>query len=125
MVCVVMSINVYADSNDGNWLLGICSPTLIQIERGEFKFENELQALNVGTCLGYMLGITQTIVLHEQLSYLTFFCVPEPERVITAQAVRIVVRYLKDHPELLHRRAIVLAHTAFEEAFPCRTTPTK
>ncbi len=43
-----------------------------------------------------------------------------PREVITGQLVRVVVKYLKDHPADLHGNGGLLTLTAFREAFPCK-----
>jgi hypothetical protein len=35
------------------------------------------------------------------------------------QGVRVVVKYLRDHPEQLHKNFKELAHTALMKAWPC------
>lgn len=44
-------------------------------------------------------------------------CVP-PE-VQLGQEVKVVVKYLNDHPEKLHTNAVPLVQGALEIAFPC------
>ncbi len=45
-------------------------------------------------------------------------CIPT-ERVSLGQLGRVVVKYLKDHPEEEHDAAVVLVVVALREAFPC------
>ena len=42
-----------------------------------------------------------------------------PDKIIIGQAVKVVTKYLNDHPEKLHYSASSLVHDAFLEAFPC------
>ena len=46
------------------------------------------------------------------------FCLPGA--ISNQQATRIVLRYLKDHPESLHLNVSILAIRAFNEAYPCK-----
>ena len=52
-----------------------------------------------------------------QLKGAALFC--QPDGTTTGQAARIVVKYLRDHPEELHKHDSVLAFTALKAAFPC------
>lgn len=42
-----------------------------------------------------------------------------PAHVSGGQAVRIVVKYLSNNPEMLHKHFTILALTALKEAWPC------
>ena len=48
---------------------------------------------------------------------LMMYC--KPEEVTLGQGVRVVVKYLENHPEQLHVESIPLIALAFSEAFPC------
>jgi Rap1a immunity proteins len=50
----------------------------------------------------------------------TFFCEPD-DTITNGQALRVVVKFLRAHPELLHLPEVVLVVRAFSEAFPCKT----
>jgi len=72
-----------------------------------------------GRCAGYVNGIIDGLGVAKALS-------PEkvavcfPDRGFTnAQAVKVVQRYLDNHPERLNEDALVLTSTAFRQAFPC------
>jgi hypothetical protein len=47
------------------------------------------------------------------------FCTPE-SGITNDQAARVVVKYLREHPERLHEKESLLAMAAFAEAFPCK-----
>jgi hypothetical protein len=63
-----------------------------------------------GFCYGYILGV-------EDASGHTH-CRPEGTTMI--QNVRVVVKWLRDHPERLHERADTLILQALKTAFPCK-----
>jgi hypothetical protein len=48
----------------------------------------------------------------------TVFCLPT-QGIVNSQAVRIVARYLREHPAELHYQARTVASLALAEAFPC------
>ena len=62
-----------------------------------------------------MLHMNRVYVYH--LKGAALFC--PPDGTTNGQAVRIVVKYLRDHPEELHKHDSVLAFTALKAAFPC------
>ncbi len=43
-----------------------------------------------------------------------------PDEVTVGQITKVVVKYLKDHPEKLHLGAGLLTMTALKDAFPCK-----
>jgi hypothetical protein len=42
-----------------------------------------------------------------------------PKGVITEQGLKVLVKYMDDHPEKLHDRTAELAFRAFVKAWPC------
>jgi hypothetical protein len=44
----------------------------------------------------------------------------EPDHVSNEQLIRVVLKYLQQHPESLHEPAGFLVWTALHEAFPCK-----
>jgi len=48
-----------------------------------------------------------------------------PDQVSVLQLARVLVKWLKDHPERLHETKVVLTMASFKDAFPCKDTPKK
>jgi hypothetical protein len=63
-----------------------------------------------GFCVGYIFGVDDATGRDH--------CRPEGTTLI--QNVRVVVKYLNDHPEKLHEKASTLILQAFRDAFPCK-----
>ena len=63
-------------------------------------------------CLGYVAGATDSLQMDGHI------CVPD--NVTVAQAVDVVMKYLRDHPEDRHFLAPSLADLALRQAFPCK-----
>ena len=86
------------------------------------KCENVLssstETVDSAFCLGHISGFFEGLSLKvsEQSTNLT--CYPESP-VTAAQLLRIVVKYMQDHPELLHHPYKFLVADALSEAFPC------
>jgi len=78
-----------------------------------------------GWCIGWVNSVLQLTKLHnewtdftKQKPTLLQFCVPT-SGIPIIQAVRIVVKYLKDHPEQLHEDGMGLTIAALKDSFPC------
>jgi hypothetical protein len=66
-------------------------------------------AYDVGYCHGMVQGV---------IYFSTSDCAPEG--VSIKQDLRVVVKYLEDHPEKLHLHAAQLVMEALAKAFPCK-----
>jgi hypothetical protein len=133
---------------DGNGLLTACnaviqtvdSPTTINGAKGD---EFALITERVGWCVGYLqavidagfrketefaifspLGVTLSGPEKERQAAAKFlrgfYCVPT--NVTVLQVSRVVVKYLRDHPERLHETPGILVHAAMHDAFPVPET---
>ncbi|WP_454834749.1 Rap1a/Tai family immunity protein [Pseudomonas lini] len=105
---------------DGNALLQQCKDALTVMDGGTGK-----SPFGGGVCLGKIDGTIDGIevargyysaALGKTLS--PFICWPK-EPVAKEQQVRIVVKYLKEHPESLHESEASLITLAMAFAFPC------
>jgi hypothetical protein len=105
-------------ADDGNQLLKQCG-SAISFMDDEAKKNTLANEFGIPFCLGFVQGITNTNLLYQHLNMKTLFCLPE-NGISNGQAVRIVVKHLRDHPEVLHHEAAMLAISAFREAFPCK-----
>jgi len=102
---------------DGNTLLPQCEAAV--------KMANGVTARNTDAsyCLGFVNGIMvmaydwQASAKQSKLTFLP--CLPL-DGMTSGQALRIVTKYLKAHPEKLHRDAHILVVEALTEAFPCK-----
>jgi hypothetical protein len=70
--------------------------------------ENTFEAWRDGYCTGLVNGVTNASPR-----------VCPDEAVTTGQTLRVVVKYLEDHPEELHLDNAVLVEKALAKAFPC------
>ena len=48
-----------------------------------------------------------------------------PDRAPILQLARVLVKWLREHPERLHEIKSILTTAAFRESFPCEQTPPK
>jgi Rap1a immunity proteins len=122
LLLLLCCVGTKAYCTDGNALLNICQ----SVEKAELS---DTDAFNLQFCYGYIQGVIdsdgtwQGIMSydknhsHDKLRY----CLPEDGFLFT-QVARVVVKYMKDHPEDLHWAASVLVHNAFVMGFPCRVS---
>ncbi len=117
-LCMVGS-NAY--SIDGNMLLRNCQI----VEKAE---QSDADAFFLQWCFGYIQGVIDNDdTWYGLMSYdknhthdKGKYCLPEEPMPYT-QLARIVVKYLKEHPENLHWNGSALVHNALIKAFPvCR-----
>lgn len=78
------------------------------------------QMFPAGLCAGYVMGIADGF-LYAQIAdpKRTAICIPETGYTV-GQGVRVLKKYLEDHPETLNQNASIIALTAFRAAFPCK-----
>ena len=95
----------------GNELLDYCQNAL----DSDVSDDN---SMTTGVCVGYIRAIYDQN-LFEQAMYTRpqFFCIPQEAS--PKQVIRVVVKYLEDHPEELHRPAYWPVSIALPAAFPC------
>jgi hypothetical protein len=79
-----------------------------------------------GWCIGWVAGALEVTKLHNewgaaisQKPTLLQFCLPE-SGIPVNQAVGVVVKYLKEHPEQLHEDGMALTIAALKDSFPCK-----
>jgi hypothetical protein len=118
LLIFLLSYNYTWAFDDGNTLLEDCSLVLNFKGLNEGDFNTNMY-IKTASCAGFMQGITQTIRLFRILNLKTLSCIPK-NGIRNYQAARIVVNYLKKHPEKLHSDGVLLAHLAFMDAFPCQ-----
>jgi hypothetical protein len=105
-------------------LLRDCKVVVNSMEdKSKFNLEKDLNSyLN---CVGYLSGVIDILGLYGPASRevgchspSAFICLPT-KGISVGQAVRIVIKYLEETPEELHRVKRVLVHNALRKAFPC------
>jgi Rap1a immunity proteins len=138
IVCCVPSIlaNAQAGRNNiadsGNRYVEICS----SIEKPTAQW-NEMDFLNAGVCQGYMMGfrdgiaVSTAVVQHDNPSTASLkgsvedFGICIPDEVELGQMIRVVLKYIREHPEEAHLPSSNLVFMAELEAFHCTKSPQK
>ena len=102
---------------DGNMLLQNCNEAVRFMQNKNVPSPN-YSAVNF--CVGYISGVNDlhtTFIRSVACFDPPVFCNPQPTEI--EQLVKIVVEFLKAHPEDLHFQGSVLTVSALKEAFPC------
>lgn len=117
---------------NGESLLSYCEASLSLLEK-QAKTVNVESASKSGVCLGYItafeditnLNASKPVELPTEVSPDSAASAPKPlpycmpDEVSLTQEVRVVVKYLQDHPQQLQQPASELLSTLFAQAFPC------
>jgi hypothetical protein len=101
-----------AGTQDSVSLLHGCQAAVNVMDGG--TLEEDLQYQEASWCVGYLAGIQNLNAINEQ----PHFCDPDTGT-SSEQTIRIVAKYLQDHPEELHEPAVSSVLRALRAAFPC------
>jgi len=114
MVVLLFSFNqaiaaeVYAFI-DGNDLLETCEAYLSDTDNAE----------KGNQCFGYIQGLEDAQTLFVSSKHMkAIWCIPK-KNITATQLVRVVTKYLQEHPEELHLSGASTAGVALIDAFPC------
>lgn len=112
------SYAVAANTNDGNFILEKCNTTL-RVTDGKPLASGD-DYMGIGQCLGLVEGVRNTLIyLNSYLERDLQICWPD-QGIKNGQAVRILVKYLNDHPAQLNMDQTLLTMMAFKDAYPCK-----
>ena len=107
-------IFLFTSSADGNDLLTQCIDAENLINNQEVK-----SSVNAAFCIGLIRSISNTLYIYEsELKQEVNICWPD-KGTNMQQNIRVVTKYLKEKPELLHEKEEVLILKAFINAFSC------
>ena len=108
LVFIGYAICAPRDVSSGNWLIASCQLSAKSIEI-EHVSDNPFEAFRDGYCSGLVQGIAETSPN-----------VCPGDHVTNEQTIRVVLKYLQDHPEELNRKSNRLVEEALSKAFPCK-----
>jgi len=109
LILLLASMTAHAD---GNKLLEQCHSAELFIDS-----KNITNEFDVGSCIGLIMGVRNTMVLMEKQSSIKV-CWPQ-NGITNKQAIRIVLAYLRKNPEKLHVDETALVMVAYLDAYPC------
>jgi hypothetical protein len=102
--CFGQQNNSYTSGND---FLKYCQASVKSLDNPYVQM-SEIETFDDGMCRGMVTGIFEIS---------SRSCPSEGSTV--GQAIRVVFKFLQDHPEKLHLRASELTERALAQAFPC------
>lgn len=116
LVGLMASRAAVAEAN-GNQLLTQCQQAVRAIDNVSKPSDNGVDA---GQCFGVVNGVMFMMdYLSDDLSNDHKACFPK-DGITNWQAVRIVEKFLKENPSILHLEGPFLTMAAFHEAYPCK-----
>ena len=113
LCCLIATASVKAA--DGNDLMRHCQKAVTFLDTDNYDADNDI---DIGWCVGYVHSFTKLNVYYKAFDIPVPICFPE-SGIKNRQAVRVLVKYLQDHPENLHKYDMILTILAFAEAYPC------
>lgn len=100
--------------NDGNAMLANCAAMERIVEQRKTD-----DMFGAGYCIGILHGVRSAMrVANALVPIKDVTCVPES--ISNGQAMRVVVKWLKDNPTVLDYDAGQLAYLALQESYPCK-----
>ncbi|MGF6199798.1 Rap1a/Tai family immunity protein [Pseudomonas laurylsulfatiphila] len=103
-----------AEGGDGNELIKQCADGVKAANGATLNSYSDATF-----CLGLTQGVRHTMrLVNEKLppQYQTCF----PSGITNGQGMRIVLKYLQDHPDRLHEQDSDLVYLAYKTAYPCK-----
>ena len=107
-------------AHSGNDFVRICS-----VIDKDTKEKNPLEVAQALSCLNYVEGFVHGV--YEEVSYAHAVTDKEPPKpfclpgdVEDAQTVRVVLKYVHDHPDKAHMATATLIVLALASSFPCK-----
>lgn len=101
---------------DGNRLLDNCQSAEKFMDKSGAI--NDVEAIKAGVCIGLIDGTLNTVhILNEVLEPKYRTCWSKEGT--NGQAVRVVLKFLRNNPETLHNDDTVLVILAYNNAYPC------
>jgi hypothetical protein len=119
LLLLVMPVSAFGMT--GNELLKVCDKIEADMAGGSEKF-SAVDIDNTAVCRAFIDGVNAANLewwdaIPRVPATAPNYCFPPG--VSNAQSIRIVIKYLRDHPEKLHFKAPSLINAAWKEALPC------
>ena len=114
----LMSFCANTHATDGNRLLSNCSIVETYMDSKEPPKDGEIDG---GMCLGLIEGVKRMTHLAHGAGHTGILnvCWPNNTAISNGQAVRIVLSYLRKHPNYLQIDQSYLVLYAYQDAYPC------
>jgi hypothetical protein len=111
----------------GNAFLQVCAGSFDRADSPTSQTDTEV--INGVACMSFLRGLDEGVNFGIQFADMSTkqqspspWCTPD--NVTAVQGGRILVKYIRAHPETSNQRTSVLALYAYRDAFPCQATQT-
>jgi hypothetical protein len=111
-------LSVADEKESGSTLLRQCK---LMLDSKEIMNAGRLEVLGAGQCIGKVAGVRNTLVYLSDMEATPKLLCANGAFITNDQSVRIVVKYLIDHPKDLHMEPTALIMMALMDAFPCKS----
>jgi hypothetical protein len=103
-------------TDTGNEFVRTCEPIFVASSSGAVRDHSDYY--DSAFCLAYVIGVNDGAHLFLDIAPpAAKYCMPSG--VTRGQEVRVLIKYIKDHPEKAHLSTDFLEVLAFHDAFPC------
>lgn len=109
VLCLLVPTFAWADDNSGNSFERGCRMAIAREEASDLY-----EAARVGECLGAMRTIS---ILNNYLDPRLKYC--PPKGATTGQLIKIVLKYMDDHPEQMNKDFVHLSLIAINSVWAC------
>jgi hypothetical protein len=112
-------------TTDGNLLLVNCKAYVRGLDNpSSLRDMSTDDQVNAAHCIGYVTGVVDDhfwlqIIDTSQFDPAKFYCIPS-NTMTSNQIIRVITKWLEDHPSRLHEQAATLVIAALRENFPCK-----
>ncbi len=120
LFCFILGVfisHTSISSPSGNELLRSCGAAIKQQDGIKISPKESLEAL---WCIGYLAGFLDAVGLSPPKFDGKQIICPPKEGISTEQLIRVVTKWLHEHPEHLHESGRMEALLAISRAFPCK-----
>lgn len=107
-------------STSGNAFVRMCSV----LDNKKIDEQTPLENQHAVACIAYAEGVVQGVSQEVAFSHamtnkepLRPFCLPDDAE--NGQLIRVVLKYIRNHPEVAHQSTAFLIVLALKESFPC------
>lgn len=117
VVFVTFPLLVSAQGSDGSAFLQACGAAVKQSDGAQVSQEEAMGALY---CASYVSGfLDATSLATSTTKGQRNICTPE-RGITNDQAIRILVKYLRENPQTLHQSGRMSLYISLAKAFPCK-----
>lgn len=117
LVLLLLATVAHGQGFEGAQLLRACGAEVKKQDGLKVSDEESIEAL---WCISYVSGFLDALAFSDLMAPVRkAICLP-PQGITTDQAVRILVKYLRDNAQKLHESGRISLFIALAKVFPCR-----